>query len=270
MSVASRYAPDQPSLSPVFALDSRRWTLDFGNMLSPALEKLLVLQDRDVRRLALEAQLKAVPRDIAAVEQKIAAEKAAIEAARTELKELESRKKLLEVEIGSGEEKVAKYKNQQMQVKKNDEYQALGHEIVTTQDAIGALEEKELQVMYLIDEAKKKFAAAEGVLKQNISGHEERIRNLREKEKNTAAELEGARAEVAAARAPVDESALRVYDRVAVHKQPVCVPIQGGKCGGCHLKVSSEVESASRGKGPDAATQVPVCDQCGRIVYWEN
>lgn len=235
-------------------------------MLSPALEKLLVLQDRDARRLTLEAQLKSAPREIVAVEQKIAAEKSAIETARTEVKELESRKKLLEVDIGSTEEKIAKYKNQQMQVKKNDEYQALGHEIITAQEGIGTLEEQELQVMYLIDAAKKKFAAAEAVLKQNIAGHEERIRNLREKEKHTTVELETARAEVATARAPIEEFALKVYDRVATHKQPVCVPIQGGKCGGCHLKVSSEVESASRGKNPEI--KLPVCDQCGRIVYW--
>ena len=54
-------------------------------MLAPVLEKLLILQDRDAKRLGLEAQLKAVPKDIAAVEQKIAAEKAAIETAKHEL-----------------------------------------------------------------------------------------------------------------------------------------------------------------------------------------
>jgi predicted nucleic acid-binding Zn-ribbon protein len=235
-------------------------------MLTLALEKLLILQDRDARRITLEAQMKAVPREVTAVEQKIAAEKAAIEAARAELKELEVKKKTLENDIGSAEERLAKYKNQQMQVKKNDEYQALGHEIDTTQAGIGAMEEKELQVMYAIDEAKKKFAAAEAVLKQNIAGHEGRIRNLRDKEKNTTAELESARAEVAAARSPIEEFALKVYDRVAGHKQPVCVPIQAGKCGGCHLKVSSEVESASRGKDPNV--KLATCDQCGRIVYW--
>ena len=46
-------------------------------MLSPALEALLILQDRDTKRLGLEAQLKAVPLEIARVEQTIAAEKAA-------------------------------------------------------------------------------------------------------------------------------------------------------------------------------------------------
>jgi len=72
---------------------------------------------------------------------------------------------------------------------------------------------------------------------------------------------------VTVARGPLEEPVLRVYDRIAQQKQPVCVPLHGGKCGGCHLKVSSEAESASRGKNPDI--KLPVCDQCGRILYWE-
>ena len=40
-------------------------------MLSPTIEKLLILQDRDTRRLDVESQMRAVPREIAAVEQMI-------------------------------------------------------------------------------------------------------------------------------------------------------------------------------------------------------
>ena len=237
-------------------------------MPSPALEALLILQDRDVKRLGLEAQLKAVPVDIVSVERKIAAEKAAIEAARLEVRELETKKKLIETEIGSAETKLAKYRTQQSLVKKNDEYQALGHEIETTEKEIGAFEESELEVMYAIDEAKKKFAAAEAELKANISGHEGRIKMLRERETSLAVELTSVQAEVAAARTPVAGSNLKVYDRVAARNMPAVVAIHGAKCGGCHLKISSEVESASRGKDPAAA--LATCDQCGRIVYWES
>lgn len=237
-------------------------------MLAPVLEKLLILQDRDAKRLSLEAQLKAVPRDIAAVEQKIAAEKAAIETARLELRELESNKKIIETEIGSAEGKLAKYRTQQSLVRKNDEFQALGHEIETTQAAIGDWEGKELEVMYKIDEAKKKFAAAEAELKANIVGHETRIRTLKEREVSQAAELKSAQDEVAAARAPVGEPELKLYDRIATKGLPACVPIRGGKCGGCHLKVSNEVESAARGKSSDG--KLATCDQCGRLVYWES
>jgi predicted nucleic acid-binding Zn-ribbon protein len=237
-------------------------------MLAPVLEKLLILQDRDAKRLALEAQLKAVPRDIAAVEQKISTERNAIEAAKQEVRELETKKKLLETEIGSAEDKLAKYRTQQSQVRKNDEYQALGHEIDTTTGIIGGLEEQELEVMYHIDEAKKRFADAEAVLKANIAGHEGRIAMLRQRDVSLAEELKEAQGNLAAARSPLSDSELKIYDRIAARGLPACVPIRGGKCGGCHLKVSNEVESAARGKGNEG--KLANCDQCGRIVYWES
>lgn len=239
-------------------------------MLNPVIQSLLILQDRDLKRLGLEAQLKAVPGDVARVEQKITAEKAAIDTARTELRELEVKKKSVETDIGAAEEKVGRYKTQQLSIRKNDEYQALGQEIITMQTQINELEGKELEIMYAIDEAKKKFAAAEAELKANISGHESRIKTLREREASLTAELKTAQADVATARAPVGDLKLRVYDRIAVRNMPVVVAIHGGKCGGCHLKVSSEVESAARGKTVDPLAQLPTCDQCGRVVYWET
>ncbi len=239
-------------------------------MPNPVIQALLILQDRDLKRLGLEANLKAVPADIARVEQKIAAEKAAIETARTEMRDLEVKKKALETEIGSANDKVGRYKTQQLSVRKNDEYQALGHEIATAQAQIGELEGKELEIMYAIDEARKKFAAAEMELKTNITGHESRIRTLRERDASLAAELKTVLTEVAAARVPLDAFKLKVYDRIAARNMPAVVAIHGAKCGGCHLKVSSEVESAARGKSADPTLQLPTCDQCGRIVYWES
>ncbi len=235
-------------------------------MLSPVLEKLLILQDRDGRRIALETQLRAVPNDVALVENKIAAEKTAIEEARMELRQLETDKKLLET--GSAEEKLGKYRTQQSAVKKNDEYQALGHEIETTEAQVSQMEEKELEIMYAIDEAKNRFEVAEKVLQENIVGHEAKIAALAERKTNLESELTTVQAEVSEAREPVEERALGLYDRIAKLYMPVCVPLKGGKCGGCHLKVSSEVESASRGKSPD--NELATCDQCSRLVYWES
>lgn len=237
-------------------------------MLTPTLESLLKLQERDQKRVGLEANLKVMPREVALVEQEIAGEKGAIENARTELKEIETRRKLLETEIGGAEQQLAKYRTQQLAIKKNDEYQALGHQIDATQAQIGELEGRELEAMYAADEARKRFAAAEGVLKQNIAGHEGRIRMLRGREAEVAAALKGAQAEVAQARDGVPAPALKIYDRVAGRGLPAVVPIREGKCGGCHLKVSSEVESTARGKTP--GQELGLCDQCGRVVYWEG
>jgi predicted nucleic acid-binding Zn-ribbon protein len=233
-------------------------------MVAINLDKLLVLQERDSRRLALEQQLNAVPREIAAIEAKIAAEKAAIESAKTEWRELESKKKQLEMEIGSTEEKIARYRTQQSQVRKNDEYQALTHEIDTAQSGIGTLEEQEIGIMLSIDEAKKRFAAAEAELKQNITGHEARIRTLRQRETHLQAEARAAQDMVAAARLEVPAPQLKIYDRIASKPgHPVCVPVTAARCSGCHLKVSANVEMEAR-----KLEQVTTCDQCGRVVYW--
>jgi uncharacterized protein len=235
-------------------------------MAAFSLEKLLVLQERDSKRLAFEQQLKGVPREIAAVETKIAAEKAAIETAKAEWHGLESKKKLLEVEIKSAEEKIGKYKTQQSQVRKNDEYQALTHEIETTQQGIGTMEEQEIGIMFLIDEAKKRFAAAEAELKQNITGHEARIRTLRERGTHLQADVKAAQEAVAAARPGVAEPQLRIYDRIAIKPgHPVCVTVNGDRCGGCHLKVPIHIVVQAR-----AGLEITTCDQCGRIVYWQS
>ena len=228
------------------------------------LANLLAYQDADTKRLALEQQLAAVPRDIAGVEARIAAEKQAIEVAKTEWHGLEAKKKTLENEIKSGEEKVAKYKTQQLEVRKNDEYRALTHEIETMEAIIGGQEEEELKIMYAIDEAKKRFAEAERVLKQNITGHETKIAGLRAHETELRAALAQANEATQAARAAVPEPQTRLYDRLAKKPgMPACVAVQGGRCGGCHMKVSANIEFEAR-----KAENIVTCDQCGRIVYW--
>lgn len=237
--------------------------------MPPIVEKILILQARDQRRIELEGQIKNVPGDVAAVERKIASERTAIETAKSEWQHLEARKKVLETEIASAEQKAAKYRTQQLEVRKNDEYRALGHEIETTEQQIGGLEEQELGVLYEIENAKKKFAAAEAELKANIAGHESRIRTLKERLDELNKELVLAKGDVQLARKEVVEPTLRLYDRIATRQMPVCVPLRGGKCGGCHLKVSADVESLARGKTLNP-TQLPTCDQCGRIVWWEH
>jgi predicted nucleic acid-binding Zn-ribbon protein len=233
-------------------------------MRHPAVEKLLILHDRDMKRIQLESEINSVPDAIRAVEEKIHLERKEIEDARAELRGLEAKKKLIETEIGSTQDTLGRYKTQQSMVRKNDEYQALGQQIASAEEAIGTLEEKELGVMFAIDEAKLKFAAAEKVLRDNIAGHESRIAALRERGKNLAAELAGVQGEVARAREPVDMLALRLYDRIAAHTQPVISAVHGAICDGCHLKISGEAESSAR-KGEVLAT----CDQCGRIIWWE-
>ncbi|MDB6166928.1 MAG: smc 2, partial [Lacunisphaera sp.] len=46
---------------------------------------------------------------------------------------------------------------------------------------------------------------------------------------------------------------------------PVCVTVNGDRCGGCHLKVPTHIVVQAR-----AGLEITTCDQCGRIVYWQS
>jgi predicted nucleic acid-binding Zn-ribbon protein len=235
-------------------------------MLTPALEKLLVFQDRDQRRLALEAQVRHVPEEIATVRRKIEEERASIEAAKAGWREVETRRKTVETEIGAVEQKINRFKSQQLEVRKNDEYQALGHEIEAAQAQVQVLEEEEIKVLYGIDEAKDRVKAVEGEAARSIGLHEERIRLLEAKGAELQQELATVQTELATTRAAVPEAAMAIYQRlVRITSLPLCVPLREHKCTGCHLKVSSGVESEARG-----GVKFVCCDNCGRIVFWES
>lgn len=235
-------------------------------MLSPALEKLLVFQDRDQRRLSLETQIKQAPTEIAAVRRKIEEVRAGLESAKTACREAEAKRKALETEISAAEQKLARFKTQQLEVRKNDEYQALGHQIEATQAEIGVLEEKELESMYAIDESKKRLKESESVAAQEVAVHEGRIKLMQDKEATLQADLAALQVELEKARTEVPAPALEAYGRIAKRVPlPVVVPLREQKCTGCHLKVSNGVETDARVGG-----KIVYCDNCGRIVYREG
>lgn len=234
-------------------------------MLPDGLQALLILQERDTRRSQLEKILAQIPREQAAGEAKIAAHRAGIEAAKRAVTELELRRKELENTLRSLEDQIARYRTQQMQVKKNDEYQALTHEIEETQQKIGAEEEREIQLLYDLDAEKAKAKATEKQLLDEIAAETAQLGRLVEREKNVRNDLAAAAAEVDQARPKVPAGWLPRYDRLAKSVGlPAVVALQGQKCGGCHLKVSNGVETQAR-IGGDMA----VCDNCGRILYFQ-
>ena len=98
-------------------------------MSDPQIEKLLIVQDRDIALQKIEQELTRIPQERTALEGLITAEEANIEAAGHALKEKEVERNELDTEVKAKEEAIARFKNQQLEVKKNDEYRALTHQI---------------------------------------------------------------------------------------------------------------------------------------------
>ena len=108
--------------------------------LAPELEKLLVLQEREQRQMRLGKELAAWPNEVKALEQRRAEVRAGAEKKRLEAQNAEVERKKLELEAESHRAKAARYKLQQFETRKNEEFTALGTEILR--------EEKEVQEIH--------------------------------------------------------------------------------------------------------------------------
>jgi len=228
------------------------------------IEKLLILQDRDQKISQIRGQFASIGPERAALQARATATQAGLEAAKLRIKQIESEKKRLELDVEAKRTLIEKYANQQLQTRKNEEYKALAHEIDGCKADITKIEDQEIELMEQAEAAQKQsvIAAKEAADARKLV--DEKISDLNECEQNLKkelAELEANRQELAAA---VDEVARSRYDRLLKSKGGrVVVGIQNGVCGGCHMKLQQQLVVTCQ-----AQNEVVTCSNCGRILYY--
>ena len=233
-------------------------------MMNPTVEALLVLQERDARVAALTAELENLPRQLALISQELETRKEQFEELRNRTRQIEAERKKLDLDVQAKEGAIARYKTQQQTTRKNEEFSALNHEIEHAQKEISALEDAELELMEAYDKGLATVAEGQKELLQAQEKAKHKTGELQKREAHVASELGGARTQQGEAEKAVPEDDLARYRRILKSKKDVAiVPIQGGACGGCHMKLT--FQTVLTAKGAEALT---ACENCGRLVYW--
>jgi len=116
------------------------------------IESLLVLQDRDQRILRLEEDMKRIPENKERAKERLANDLAAVANAKKAVQDNEVAIKNVELDIGTRKSTLDRLKVQQYETKKNDEFTALGNEIVRYNDEVDQFETTELELMETADE----------------------------------------------------------------------------------------------------------------------
>ena len=234
---------------------------------NPEFQNLLLLHGRDRRFGKLEEELKLLPDDIIRIEKKILTENKTIELAVSEWKELESKNNSLEKEILEISEKITKSKVRQLKVKKNEEYQALENEISNMVVLQAEKEDKQIEILIKIDDAKATAEVAQDKIVQRVNDLGQQKRNLEDRISHVNQELVELNNEIESSRTQVENEMLKTYDRVkkVVARAPFLAPLKDQKCSGCNLRVSNDVISTAL-----VEQKLTQCDQCGRIVYIER
>jgi predicted nucleic acid-binding Zn-ribbon protein len=87
-----------------------------------------------------------------------------VEKAMARIREVELKIKSIELDIATRRTSIKRLHDQQFETRKNDEFQALGHEIQRYEKEVFGLEDKEIEQMEALDEGKTALKSAQGKL----------------------------------------------------------------------------------------------------------
>ena len=229
----------------------------------PDIENLLKLQDTDKEIRRLQDEVAEFPKRLAVIEQKLAGTKAQLDKAQAAVKADEANRRKYDTAIADLRGKISKYRDQSLDVKTNDQYKALLHEIQFSEKEIAANEDKILEMMVNADARDKEVKAAQAELKAEtaeIEKEKEEARQLTAKDEKLLAEWRAKRDQI---RTSVNEDLLRHYERVSKFRGSGLSEVRDQKCMACRVMLRPQTYNEIR-----SGLQTIICDSCQRILYF--
>jgi hypothetical protein len=227
---------------------------------------LIDLQHVDIRLTDVRARLAKIPKKLADSDARISVAKAALDTSKAaQLANVKDRKKF-ELDVESWKDRARKYRDQTSQVKTNEAYRALQHEVDGAEQEISKAEDRLLEQMVASEEYDRQIKAADAALKevQQIERvHRSTVEADRAVSEKELAELE---AERTRATAGIPENLLDHYDRIVKkHRGVALAEVRNEKCGACGMIVRPHVIQEMRRAD---TTQLFHCETCTRILFF--
>ena len=228
----------------------------------PDVQNLIELQKADREILRLKEEIAALPKRVAAIEAKLAGTKAILEKAKAAIKTDDAARRKYETSIQDLQQRISKYRDQSLEVKTNEQYKALLHEIQFAEQDIRINEDKILELMVSADAREKDVKAAEIELKEETAEIEKEKAEARQVTAEDEKQLAEWNAKRDVLRSAVNPDLLRHYDRVAKYRGTGISEARDHKCLACQVMLRPQTYNEVR-----AATEVVFCDSCQRILF---
>jgi len=229
----------------------------------PDIENLLRLQDADKEIRRLQDEIAELPKRVAVIEQRLAGTKTQLEKAQTAIKADEAARRKFDTAINDLRSKISKYRDQSLDVKTNEQYKALLHEIQFAEQEIAANEDKILELMVNADSRDKEVKAAQAELKAETAEIEKEKEQARQRTAEDEKLLAEWRAKRDQMRAGIDADLLRHYEGVSKFRGSGISEVRDHKCMACQVMLRPQTYNEVR-----SGQQTVFCDSCQRILYF--
>jgi uncharacterized protein len=228
------------------------------------LAKLVRLHHLEVDLTRVEHDLADVPRHKKAIEERLANDRARLDAARGAADGSAKARKQHETAVQDLETKRSKYKGQLMDVKTNKEYTAMLHEIEGVEREIRSREDLILEEMEQAEGLARAVRNEEADFKVVEQASRTERAELDAREVALGAEAKRLRAERDEVLATIPEEPRNIYQRVARLRGTGVAEARDGVCQTCRMKMRPQVWVELRTTGT-----LFQCESCSRILYYE-
>jgi predicted nucleic acid-binding Zn-ribbon protein len=231
--------------------------------MKETLTKLLELQALDTQILELQQQVAQIPQQLQKEREsfdkavgELATEKQLREAMQKECHDKE-------VDVASADDAIKDLQSKQSQVKRNQEYQALSHEIKQAEErrdrTQAALEQQRVSMTDATSRVSEKQGEVESQ-KDELLG---RAKQAKKEVEDLATTIKRCRTQREALTAEIEPEVLGLYDKLHKTRAPhVLVPANRNVCAGCHINLPAQVVADIM-----KLDRLVVCENCARILY---
>jgi predicted nucleic acid-binding Zn-ribbon protein len=227
------------------------------------LDKLIELQKLDLAIATLDAEARAIPKAIEALEGRLGKAREAFDIAKGRSDQLQKDRRAKERELEESAQNAKKKQARLFEIKTNEEYSAVLKEIEALKAKSSQLETEVLEQMEAADvtaktltEAERVFRVAQLDLKAERQEKETRLAALQK-------ELAGLEATRRGHASRLDGDLLRLYARLMKSRDVAVVAVADGSCQGCGMTLTPQTYNEVKRND-----RMFACPSCNRILYF--
>jgi uncharacterized protein len=230
----------------------------------PDLKTAIELQQVDLRIGELTSQIDALPSQIHNLEAQLHDFIHAHEERKQRLGANQKERRELDAEIQSIQTKISRHKDQLYQVKTNEQFKAMKHEIEVEGENVRKIEDLILEKMMEAEQLEKLVKDAASRLdgeKARVAAAIQQLESERQSDIRERDELHSRRQELSHT---LSEAVREVYERVRSARRGVAVAeVRDGCCTRCNVRLRPQAYNDVR-----VSESIVTCESCSRILYY--
>jgi hypothetical protein len=232
--------------------------------MNPDLDRLIRLQQLETTAEDARRRIAEHPGRLQRLDARLQAARDVLAGAKAHLTTVQEKRRAEEKEVATVQGRLAKYKDQLLEVKTNREYTAMLHEIEAAQNDIRGREDRILETMMAADDLSAEIKKADAELKVAEKEVTDARAQLEAEMTTLQTEIERTGRERQTLVAEIDRGVLNIFEQTAKGRKGVAVAeARNGLCTICHVRLRPQVFNEIRKN-----ESIIQCDSCRRILYF--